>query len=100
MENVSYEGGSVIFWAGINLESRTELFLVERVTVNARSYITDILVPHVIPYAGFVSNRLMLMHDNARAYVAICVRQYLQEVKIPFMEELACSLDLYPIEHL
>ena len=99
-ERVSFGGGSIMFWAGISLEARTELVILDRGTVTAASYVSNILEQHVMPYTGLIGNRFLLMHDNARPHTAILVRNYLQEVGIAVMEWPARSPDLNPIEHL
>lgn len=53
-----------MFWAVISLESLTELFLVERGTVNAHTYITDILELRAITYAGFVDDGFALIKQS------------------------------------
>ena len=97
---VSFGGGSVMVWGGISLDGRTELVIVDGGRVTAHRYITEILDPHVIPYAPFVGENFMLMHDNARPHVAIVVQQYLREVNIETMNWPPRSPDLNPIEHL
>lgn len=97
---VSYGGGSVMVWGGISLEARTELVLIQGGRLTADRYITDILEPHVIPYAPFVGQEFLLMHDNARPHVAGVVQNYLQEVEISTLPWPARSPDLNPIEHL
>lgn len=106
-ESVAYGGGSCMFWGGISIDGKTELVCVSRSgggrgqgSLTASRYITEILEEHVVPYAGFVGDGFMLMHDNARCHTAIIVRDYLQEVEIPVMQWPARSPDLNPIEHL
>ena len=53
---VSYQGGSVMVWAGISLDSRTELFLISRGTINAERYINEILADYVVPCAQLGGN--------------------------------------------
>lgn len=105
-ESVEYGGGSCMFWGGISVEGKTELVCVSRTgggrgqgSLNAGRYITEILQDHVVPYAGFVGDGFMLMHDNARCHTAFAVRDYLEEVQIPVMQWPARSPDLNPIEH-
>ncbi|CAK1587683.1 unnamed protein product [Parnassius mnemosyne] len=106
-ESVEYGGGSCMFWGGISVDGKTELVCVSRTrggrgqgSLNAGRYITEILEEHVVPYAGYVGDGFMLMHDNARCHTAAIVRDYLQEVDIPVMHWPARSPDLNPIEHL
>lgn len=61
-------------------------------------YITNILEPHAIPYAAFVSDWYMLMHDNSRSHSHLC--KAIIQIEIAVMEWPACSPYLKPIEHL
>ncbi|CAK1593484.1 unnamed protein product [Parnassius mnemosyne] len=106
-ESVEYGGGSCMFWGGISVDGKTEIVCVSRTrggrgqgSLNAGRYITEILEEHVVPYAGYVGDGFMLMHDNARCHTAAIVRDYLQEVDIPVMHWPVRSPDLNPIEHL
>ena len=67
---------------------------------NLDQYITEILQPHVVPFAPFIGNDFLFMHDNARPHVARVVQEYLEEVEISVMDWPARSPDLNPIEHL
>lgn len=96
---VSHNGGSIMVWAGISLEARTELVFVEGGSLTAHRYITDILEDHVVPFAPLIGDNFILMHDNARPHVARCVNQYLDEVGITCMDWPACSPDMNLIEH-
>ena len=86
-------------WAGISANGKTDLVIMEG-TMTSRRYITDVLEPHVIPYAGAIGDNFMLMHDNARPHVSAVVRDYLDSESVEVMEWPACSPDLNPIEHL
>lgn len=97
---VSFQGGSVMVWAGISLESRTELYLVPRGSITAERYINEILADYVVPYAPFIGNNFVLMHDNARPHIARIVREYLNDVNISQMAWPPHSPDLNPIEHV
>lgn len=97
---VSFQGGSVMVWAGISMEARTELYLVPRGSLNADRYINEILEDYVVPYAPFIMDNFLLMHDNARPHVARIVMEYLTQVNIPQIAWPARSADLNPIEHV
>ncbi|VVC31897.1 Ribonuclease H-like domain,Winged helix-turn-helix DNA-binding domain,Homeobox domain-like,Paired [Cinara cedri] len=106
-ETVEYGGGSCMFWGGISIDSKTELVCVSRTggarvqgSLTSDRYITEILEEHVVPYAGFVGDGFILMHDNARSHTALIVKNYTEEVGIPVMNWPARSPDLNPIEHL
>lgn len=103
-ETVAYGGGSCMIWAGISLEGRTALVFVpgggRGGGLTADRYITDILLEHVVPYAGFVGDNFVLMHDNARCHTSRVTRQFLDEVGIRTMDWPALSPDMNPIEHV
>lgn len=53
---ISFDGGSM--WARISLEGCTKLFSLPGARLTVVRYITDILEPHVIPYAPVVGGNL------------------------------------------
>ncbi|CAF4866435.1 unnamed protein product [Pieris macdunnoughi] len=71
-----------------------------RAGLTADGYITNILLEHVVPYAGFVDEDFILMHDNARCYTARVTQQFLREVDLRTMDWPALSSDINPVEHL
>ncbi|KAJ8737451.1 hypothetical protein PYW08_000046 [Mythimna loreyi] len=102
-EKVSYGGGSWTVWGGISADGKTELAFVSGPrlpALNCHRYVEECLEPHVMPYAHFIGNGFIFMHDNARAHTAGVVRDYLNEVDISIMEWPARSPDMNPIEHL
>lgn len=95
-----YGGGSVMVWGGICLGARTELHIVENGSLTAARYVTDILEQIVIPFAPYIEDNFLLMHDNARPHTAAVVSEYLNEVEIQVLGWPARSPDLNPIEHV
>ncbi|CAF4918864.1 unnamed protein product [Pieris macdunnoughi] len=91
-------------WAGISLEDKTQLVFVpgvgRRAGLTADGYITNIFLEHVVPYAGFVDEDFILMHDNARCHTARVTQQFLREVDLRTMDWPALSPDINPVEHL
>jgi hypothetical protein len=88
-ERVSYGGGSCMIWGGISVEGRTEaVFIIEaahgrnRRSLTTARYVEEILADHVMPYAGFVGDQFMLMHDNAKPHTGRITREYLLQLAI------------------
>jgi hypothetical protein len=48
----------------------TELVVLDRGNLNAHRYSTNILEPVVVPYAPFVGQDFIYMHDNGRPHIA------------------------------
>ncbi|KAH0817872.1 hypothetical protein GEV33_004919 [Tenebrio molitor] len=100
VSGISFGSGSIMVWGGISMEARTELVVVNGGAMTANRYIRDILEPHVVPFAPFIGNDSILMHDNARPHIAQIVNEYLDPVEIHHMIWPARSPDLNPIEHV
>lgn len=103
-ETVAYGGGSCMMWAGISFDGKTELVFVpgggRGGGLTSDRYISDILLEHVVPYAGYIGDDFILMHDNARCHTSRVTTEYLEEVGIATMNWPALSPDLNPIEHV
>lgn len=99
-ERLSFNGGSVMVWAGISTEAHTDLIFVENGALNAHRYVEDILQETVVPFSHFIGDDFILMQDNAKPHVARVVNEYLNEVGIRRVDWPSCSPDLNPIEHL
>lgn len=99
-ETLGFGGGSIMVWGGISLQAHTELVIIDGGSLTSDRYITEILEPHVVPFAPFIGEQFIFMQDNARSHTARIVREYLDEVNIPLMNWPARSPDLNPIEHV
>ena len=93
---IGLERGSVMVWARISAQGKTDLHVIDNGTLTALRYVNEILDVYVRPYAGAVGENFILMDDNARAHRA---RIYLEQATIVRMEWPARSPDLNPIEH-
>ena len=97
-EHDRFGGGSVMIWAGISVDYKTDLHIIEGSLTGAK-YRDNILHPIVRPIAGTVGEDFILMDDNARPYRARIVNQYLEDEAIERMDWPSRSPDLNPIEH-
>ena len=98
-EHDRFGGGSVMVWAGISAQGKTDLHVIDNGTLTALRYVNEILDVYVRPYAGAVGENFILMDDNARAHRDRITDQYLEQATIVSMEWPARSPDLNPIEH-
>lgn len=94
-----FGGGSIMVWAGVMYNNRTDLVLVPQ-RLNAVRYIEHVLEEHVVPAAIGVGPGFLFVQDNARAHSAAVTRDFLRRNEIEVMEWPAISPDLNPIEHL
>jgi len=94
----SFEGGTVMVWAGISIGGRTDLIFLEGF-LNAVTYRDRIIEPIVMPYAAAVGPNFIFMHDNARPHTAAIIQESLYENNIEVFDWPAQSPDLNPIEH-
>ena len=86
-------------WAGINVDEKTDLYVVENRTLTAVRYCNEILDQFVTPYAGAIGPDFILMDDHACPHRAHVTDAYLVCEAIVRMDWPARSLDLNPIEH-
>ena len=96
---IGFGGGSVMVWAEISVQGKTDLHVIDNGTLTALRYVNEILDVYVRPYAGAVGENFILMDDKARAHRASITDQYLEQATIVRMEWPARSPDLNPIEH-
>ena len=81
-EHDRYVEGSVMIWAGISMQGKTDLHLIENGTLTAVHYVNEILDVYVRPYAGAIGADFILMNDNARPHRAHVNYQYLEDATI------------------
>ena len=56
-----FGGGSVMVWAGISAQGKTDLHVIDNGTLTALRYVNEILDVYVRPYAGAVGENFILM---------------------------------------
>ena len=98
-EQGRYGNGSVIVWAGISMQGKTVLHIIENGTLTAVRYMNEILDVYGRPYAGAISADFILMDNNARPNRAPVTNEYLEDATIVRMDWPACSPDMNPIKH-
>ena len=94
-----FGGGSVMVWAGIYHDGRTQLKIVQG-TLNAVKYRDDILDPIVLPFLQHRNFYHVFQHDNARCHVARVCQDFLNQNHIRVLPWPALSPDLSAIEHV
>ena len=95
----AYNGGSVMVWAGVTADRRTDLVVVPGILTGQR-YIDEILRPHVVPFLCPLGNNGIFQDDNARPHRTRIVDGFLQANNVMCLEWPAMSPDLSCIEHV
>ena len=91
--------GSVLVWAGVTSNRRTDLAVL-RQAVNAQRYRDEILRPVVLPFMRRYLPNGVFQHDNARPHTARLTTDFLRINHVIVMDWPSLSPDLAPIEHL
>ena len=100
IERDRFGGGSVMVWGGIMSRRKTNLIVVQG-SLNAQGYINQILQPEAVPFLQRHGPEIgLLMHDNARPYVARICRQFLNRNNVNVLPWPTVSPDMNPIEHI
>ena len=98
-EHDRYGKGSVMVWARISMQGKTDLHIIENGTLTAVRYVNEILDVYVRPYACAIGADFILMDNNARPHRAHVTNQYLEDATIVRMDWPARSPDMNPIKH-
>lgn len=97
---VAFGGGSVMVWGGISLQSRTELIILNRATMNAQRYHDLVIQPIIVPFARQFGPHFIFVDDNARPHRARMINVALEHHGITRMQWPPRSPDCNPIEHV
>ena len=66
-----------MIWAGISINGKTDLYVIENGTLTALRYCNEILDHIVRPSAGTIGPEFILMDNNARPYRVHVTNVYL-----------------------
>lgn len=97
-ERDRFGGGSLMVWAGIMDNQRTDLVVVPG-NLNAVGYV-NILRNNLLPFIQIQGPGVILQHDNARPHTARITTQFLAQNGVNVLPWPAVSPDQNPIEHM
>ena len=98
VERDRYWDGSVMVWAGIYHDGKTDLVIVSG-NLTAQKYFDGIIEPVVVPYSQ-QHNVGIFQHDDARPHNARNTQNILRIHNVNLLQWPARSPELSPIEHL
>jgi hypothetical protein len=93
----SFGGGSVMMWAAISNDRKTDLVHVPG-NLTAVKYRDEIIQPHLMQVID--RQRELFQQDNARPHTARVTMDYIEQNSINVLPWPSKSPDLNPIEHL
>lgn len=99
IEYVPYGGNSLMIWAGISTDFRTELVIFNE-SMTANLYLERVLQPVVLPIAQNIGPNFVYVDDNARPHRARIVNDFIHREHINRMYWPALSPDINPIERI
>ena len=93
-----FGGGLVVVWAGVRVNQRTQLCIVDG-NPNAQRSVDDILQPVVVPFHGRM-NQGTVLQDNALPHRGRVVNEFVRQFNIRRLDWPVNSPYLNPIEHI
>ncbi|GFT81444.1 transposable element Tcb2 transposase [Trichonephila clavipes] len=99
-EKDRYPTCSIMVWAGIMINGRTSLHVVENGTMTGQRYIDEVPLPHVRLFRGAVGDKLVFMDDNATCHRTLAVQDCLDSEGIQRLVWPVRSPDLNPIKNV
>ncbi|GFX14953.1 transposable element Tc3 transposase [Trichonephila clavipes] len=99
-ERHHFPSREVMVWAGIMMDSHTDLHFFDTGPVTAQRYIDEVLEPYVCLFRDAVGLDFIFMDDNAPCHRALLIDDFLETENIQRMSWPANSPDLNPIEHV
>ncbi|GFU94379.1 transposable element Tc1 transposase [Trichonephila clavipes] len=87
-------------WAGIMINGRSRLHVVENGTMTGQRYIDEVLLPDVRLFRGDVGDKFLFMDDNATCHRTLSVQDCLDREGIQRLLWPARSPDLNPNENV
>ena len=94
-----FGGGLVVVWAGVTMNQRTRLCIVDG-NLNAQRCVDDILQPVVVPFHSRMNQGAVLQDDNARPHSGHVVNEFVRQFNIWRLDWLANLPDLNPVKHI
>ena len=96
-EHDRYGGGSVMVWAGVTVNLKTQLCIIDD-NLSAQHHVNEILSV-VVPYLVQMQQGAIFQDDNARPHCGRVVNNFIRQQNIQKLKWPANLPDLNPIEH-
>ena len=94
-----FGGGLVMVWAGMTMNQRTRLCIVNGNLYDQRS-VDEILQPVAVPFISRMNQGAVLQDDNALPHRGRVVNEFIRQFNIRILDWPASSPDLNPIKHI
>lgn len=94
---MSLQGGSVLVWTNISIETRTNLIFIENDALSTDKYVENIQQEAVVLVSAFFDDDFVLTHNNDKPHMTRVVPEYLNEIVARKLDRPTCSPDLNPL---